>query len=289
MRYEGSVYRPPSEADSLILQATLGCSHNRCLFCTLYKDKQFKVRPLAEILEDMAWAATHGYGGTQRLFLADGDALVLDMDRLTAIAEAAASHFPKLRRIGLYGSPQSILRKTPEQLAALKRLGYGIVYLGIESGSDRVLHRMNKGVTADEMIQAGRRVRAAGMTLSAMLILGLGGQALSEEHARDSAAVVKAIGPEYLSLLTLLIEANSPLRAELAAGTFAEPGPAEALQELRTLLEGLDGVETVLRSNHASNHVSISGHLPEDRQRILAEIDQCLAGGALRSSGFRRL
>lgn len=163
------------------------------------------------------------------------------------------------------------------------------MYLGIESGSDAVLAAMHKGVDAAQMVEAGLRVREAGMGLSAMLILGLGGRALSEDHARQSARVVRAIGPEYLSLLTLMIEPGSPLALRRQEGTFAEPNPAEALQELRTLLEGLEGVRTVLRSNHASNYVSLSGQLPQDRERILAEIDRCLNAPSLRVSTSRRL
>lgn len=289
MRYEGSIYRPPSEADSLIIQATIGCSHNRCLFCTLYKDKRFRVRPLAEILEDLHQARQRMGPAIRRIFLADGDALIMKTPDLLTLAREAKALFPGLQRLSLYGSPQSILLKSPRELADLKAAGYGLVYLGIESGSDAVLTAMHKGVDAAQMVEAGLRIREAGMGLSAMLILGLGGRALSEDHARQSARVVRAIGPEYLSLLTLMIEPGSPLALRRQEGTFAEPNPAEALQELRTLLEGLEGVRTVLRSNHASNYVSLSGQLPQDRERILAEIDRCLNAPSLRVSTSRRL
>jgi len=289
MRYEGSIYRPPSEADSLIIQATIGCSHNQCLFCTLYKDKRFRVRPLAEILEDLHQAWQRMGPAIRRIFLADGDALIMKTPDLLTLAREAKALFPGLQRLSLYGSPQSILLKSPREPADLKAAGYGLVYLGIESGSDAVLAAMHKGVDAAQMVEAGLRVREAGMGLSAMLILGLGGRALSEDHARQSARVVRAIGPEYLSLLTLMIEPGSPLALRRQEGTFAEPNPAEALQELRTLLEGLEGVRTVLRSNHASNYVSLSGQLPQDRERILAEIDRCLNAPSLRVSTSRRL
>lgn len=289
MRYEGSIYRPPSEADSLIIQATIGCSHNRCLFCTLYKDKRFRIRPLAEILEDLHQARQRIGPAIRRVFLADGDALIMKTPDLLTLAREAKELFPGLQRLSLYGSPQSILQKSPQELEALKAAGYSLVYLGIESGSDAVLTAMHKGVDAARMVEAGLRVRQAGMGLSAMLILGLGGRALSEDHARQSARVVRAIGPEYLSLLTLMIEPGSPLARQLQEGVFAEPTPAEALQELRLLLEGLEGVCTVLRSNHASNYVSLSGQLPQDRERILAEIDRCLNDPSLRVSASRRL
>lgn len=289
MRYEGSIYRPPSEASSLIIQATVGCSHNQCLFCTMYKGKPFRIRPLQEILADIDWAFQQ-YGPTvERIFFADGDALIMDTQDLLTLFQHSKERFPGLNRIGVYGSPQSILRKSVEELRALKAAGLGILYLGIESGSDRVLEGMKKGVTAEQMIAAGQRVKASGITLSAMVILGLGGQSLSEEHGRESARVCSAIQPEYLSLLTLMIEEHSALVPQIRSGAFSEVSPREALRELRELVSGLQLERTVLRSNHASNYVSINGRLPKDKERILTDIDRCLTEQGVRFSDYRRL
>lgn len=289
MRYEGSIYRPPSEASSLIVQATVGCSHNKCLFCTLYKDKQFRIRPLADILADLDWVHQHQGAGIERVFLADGDALIMKTQDLITLFNRCRELFSSLKRIGVYGSPQSILLKTDEEMARLKEAGLGIIYLGIESGSDAVLRDMNKGVTAETMIHAGRRVKTSGIALSAMVILGLGGQALSMAHARESARVCSAIQPEYLSLLTLMIDHHSALVPLIQSGRFSEISPEEALLELRELVSGLDLEKTVLRSNHASNYVSINGRLPKDKDRILQEIDRCLSDQGIAFSNWRRL
>ncbi len=289
MRYEGSIYRPPSEAASLIVQATVGCSHNKCLFCTLYKEKQFRIRPVEEILEDLAWASRKYGPGVERIFLADGDALIMKTADLLTIFVKCRELFPDFRRIGIYGSPQSILRKSVEELAALKEAGLGIVYLGVESGSDAVLSRMKKGVTAADMIAAGLRVRASGIALSVMLILGLGGRELSLDHAKESAAVCSAIQPDYLSLLTLMIEDHSGLMSLIRSGDFAEISPTEALIELQELVSRLSVERTVLRSNHASNYVSINGRLPKDKARILGDIENALKDKDSRFSGWRRL
>lgn len=289
MRYEGSIYRPPSEASSLILQATVGCSHNKCLFCTLYKGKQFRIRPLDEMIRDLEWARQHHGAEIERVFLADGDALIMETQDLLTVFSKCRELFGGLKRIGIYGSPQSILEKSSEELAALKEAGLGILYLGIESGSEAVLEKMNKGVTTDQMIAAGRRVKASGISLSAMIILGLGGKELSLEHARESARVCSAIQPEYLSLLTLMIEEGSPLNALIRSGKFSEITPSEALRELREMVSGLDLEKTVLRSNHASNYVSINGRLPKDREKILREIDRSLQNEGPAFSSWRRL
>jgi radical SAM superfamily enzyme len=208
---------------------------------------------------------------------------------LLAILNRCRQLFPGLRRVGLYGSPQSILRKSTEELVLLHEAGLGILYLGIESGSDAVLSLMDKGVSAEAMISAGQRVRQAGITLSAMLILGLGGTALSDEHARESARVCNAIQPDYLSLLTLMVDDEAPLKRLIAAGDFVEPGPHAALMELRALVDGLELERTVLRSNHASNYVSINGRLPKDKARVLLDIDRCLDNGDRSFSTYRRL
>jgi radical SAM superfamily enzyme YgiQ (UPF0313 family) len=289
MRYEGSIYRPPSEASSLIVQATVGCSHNRCRFCTMYKDKQFRIRPVEEILKDLSWAAGSYGAAIEKVFLADGDALIMKTADLLSVFSSCQQLFPRLKRIGIYGSPQSILRKSEEELNALKEAGLGILYLGIESGSDRILTWMEKGVTSELMIEAGKRVKASGITLSAMVILGLGGTAFSSEHARESARVCNAIQPDYLSLLTLMLEEGSGIIPMIRSGEFAELDPRAALTELREMIADLELAGTELRSNHASNYVSINGRLPEDKGRILQEIDRCLSDKNMQYSSWRRL
>lgn len=289
MRYEGSVYRPPSEASSLIVQATIGCSHNRCRFCTMYKDKPFRIRPVEAILEDLSWAAGSYGPAIEKVFLADGDALIMKTADLLSVFSSCRQLFPRLKRIGIYGSPQSILRKSEADLEALKEAGLGIIYLGIESGSDRILTWMEKGVNSERMIEAGRKVKASGITLSAMVILGLGGTALSAEHARESARVCNAIQPDYLSLLTLMLEEGSEITPMIRSGEFSELGPRAALTELREMIADLELSGTELRSNHASNYVSINGRLPEDKGRILQEIDRCLSDKNMQYSSWRRL
>lgn len=289
MRYEGSVYRPPSEASSLIVQATIGCSHNQCKFCTMYKDKKFRIRPVADILEDLTWASQQYGSMIERVFLADGDALIMKTKDLLEILNAIKAQFENVRRVGIYGSPQSILLKSEDDLRKLKDAGLGILYLGIESGSAQVLDWMDKGVSPGEMVEAGQKVRRAGIVLSAMVILGLGGAQLSLVHARESAVVCSAIKPEYLSLLTLMTEPGSLLLDMIRTGEFSEPTPEQALRELRELVCGLELENTVLRSNHASNYVSINGRLPKDKDKILGEIDRCLQGKDTHYSTWRRL
>lgn len=255
----------------------------------MYKDKQFRIRPLDEILRDLEWGYQRYGASVERIFLADGDALIMKTDDLLAIFNRCNQLFTGLKRIGVYGSPQSILRKSADDLDALKRAGLGIIYLGIESGSDAVLSRMNKGVDGKTMIEAGRKVKISGIPLSAMVILGLGGKALSLEHARESARVCSEIKPEYLSLLTLMIEHDSQLIPQIRSAEFIEISPEEALIELRELVSGLDLEKTVLRSNHASNYVSINGRLPKDKERILRDIDQCLSDKGIQYSSWRRL
>ena len=226
---EGMVFRPPSEANSFILRATIGCAHNRCTFCSMYRDVQFRARPLSEI-EPIIQKTARYYPGIRRVFLADGDALVLSTDRLLAVIDLLKANFPKLSRISCYGGPLDILRKTPADLQLLKQAGIQLVYLGIESGDDEVLARVQKGVTSEQMIEAGQKIIAAGMKLSAMLVLGLGGRELSRQHAINSARVASAINPTMLSALTLMLHRGTPLRiCSGIKGTGQQSGHARSL------------------------------------------------------------
>jgi len=219
MEYEGRVFRPPSEAYSLIVQATIGCSHNQCTFCDMYKEKRFRIRRLEEVKSDFDLARAQ-YRRVERIFLADGDALMCRADHLAELLQYIRTLFPECERVTSYGSPKSILVKTPEELRMLHELGLEMVYLGLESGSDEVLRRVNKGETAAEIIRAGQMVRNAGMKLSVTAIAGLGSTELSEEHAVQTARALSEMRPEYIGLLTLLFELPTPLMQDWQEGRF---------------------------------------------------------------------
>lgn len=289
MRYEGALYRPPSEAYSLIVQATIGCSHNKCTFCYMYKDKKFRIRKIDEIIEDLI-LGRQTYRHVKRIFLADGDALIIKTADLIKILKAINKLFPECERVGIYGSPRSILIKDIAELKELNSLGLGIVYLGIESGSDVVLEKVNKGVTAKEMIEAGKRVVEAGIKLSVTLISGLGGKEYSKLHALESARVLNEIRPHYIGLLTLLLDEETELYKEVEEGTFKLLTPMEVLEETKILVENLNIDNCIFRSNHASNYVPLRGTLKKDKELILKQIDEGLSLGNLEDREiFRRL
>lgn len=291
MRYEGTVIRPPSEADSYILQVTYGCSHNRCHFCGTYADKAFRVRPLAEVMADIAMARRL-MPDTRRVFLADGNALVLDTESLLAILDELAVAFPLLRRVGIYASARDILRKPLPDLAAFRQRKLDIVYLGLESGSDTVLTRVGKDISAAEMIEAAQRLKQVPMRASVIAILGLGGTELSVEHAQCTGGVASAMDPEYLSLLTLMLVPGTPLYQRWKNGTFQLPDPEGMLRELRETLVHLNGLtRCVFRTNHASNYLPLAGTLDRDKAGLLAAIDESMRRGraSLRPESWRAL
>ncbi len=291
MRYYGNVIRPPSEARSYILQVTYGCSHNRCTFCGTFLDKPFQVRPPDEVLADIALARQH-IPGTRRVFLADGDALALSTKRLVPILDALAGAFPHLERVGIYANARNLLHKSESDLALLRRKGLEIVYLGLESGSDEVLRRVRKGATAADMVQAVHKARAAGMRVSVIGILGVGGPELSAAHAEATGQVVSDMDPHYLSMLTLMLVPGTELAQERDAGRFQLMTPEAMLTELRQVIQHLDGLShCVFRTNHASNYVPLAGTLPQDKARLLATLDEALARGrsALRPEVWRGL
>lgn len=291
MRYHGMVIRPPSEADSYILQVTYGCSHNRCTFCGTYPDKPFRARPTEEVLEDIALAQSQ-LPDTRRVFLADGNALVLDTERLVTILDALNSGFPRLRRVGIYANARDILGKTDADLAMLEQRKLEIVYLGLESGSDEVLRRVHKGITATEMVEGVQKARRAGMRVSVIAILGIGGTELSAEHAEATGRVVSAMDPEYLSMLTLMLVPGTDLHRQWQSGTFELPEPPELLHELRRVIAHLDGLSRcIFRTNHASNYLPLAGTLSRDKARLFAAIDEALTRGrsALRPEAWRAL
>ena len=280
IQYEGTLYRPPSEANSLILQATIGCSYNRCTFCAMYREKSFRVRPIAELadeIERVARAVARGAAPeVTKVFLADGDALVAKARFLEDLLARLNAAFPKLRRISCYASPQSLQVRKPEELVRLREAGLTQLYLGVESGSDPVLKSLDKGVDAEEMIRVANKASAAGMKLSTMVLLGAGGRAGSHEHALMSAAVINRIQPRFASVLVMTPVGGTPLMESAERGEVDELSPVELAQELRTFLAATDLRGTIFRSNHASNYLALKGTLPKDRDALVGVLDRVL-------------
>lgn len=289
MKYEGVVYRPPSEANSLIVQVTIGCSHNGCSFCGMYKDKEFRIRDLKDIMEDLEQAKL-GCGMVKKIFLADGDALVLETNKLRSILLKIRELFPSCERVGIYGTPKDILRKSLEELKELKDIGLGIIYLGVESGSDEILKSINKGVTAEEMIKAGCKVKESGIKLSATLISGIGGRSKISEHAIESAKLISAINPDYVGFLTLMLENGTPICEDVQVGIFHILTPEQIMNEIREFVQNVEVTNCIFRSNHASNYMELSGTLPGDKDKLLNDIDHAIKGeNTFKKEEFRRL
>lgn len=279
MHYQGNIIRPPSEADSIILQATVGCSHNRCTFCGAYRDpeQKFQIKDERIVAEDIAFAA-RWCRRQQTVFLADGDALVIPQQRLHKLCANIRVSLPWVRRISLYANCRTILSRSPEQLAELKAAGLGRIYMGLESGHAETLLAIRKGATADEMTAAGRRVREAGIFLSVTCLLGIAGRQHSCHHAAATAAVLSQMQPNQIAVLTLMLLENTELGQAAAEGTFQLPDQEELFQELRTMIAGLTDFRCQLQANHASNYFALDGRLPKDRERFLAAVDLALAG-----------
>jgi len=269
MRYEGNVFRPPSEARSYILQCTVGCTHNRCTFCSMYKDKKYHVRSMKEILDDIRMAREY-YGDLYKVFLADGDALAMETSDLLEILKTLYQSFDSLKHVGVYASPDSILAKEMSELTALKEAGLTIAYLGVETGDPQLLVDIRKGVSYEEMVEAGLKIRQAGILLSVTILLGLAGRTpQAADHARNTARILNEIAPDYVGALTLMLEPRTELYRRMEKGEFELPGPFEILDELRIIIQGLELQGTEFRSNHASNYLAIKGRLPEDKQKLL--------------------
>mgnify|MGYP000942042847 FL=1 len=276
MRYEGNIFRPPSEARSYILQCTVGCTHNRCTFCAMYKDKKYRVRPLEEIKTDIRMAKQY-YGDVEKVFLADGDALAMETGQLLEILEDLYKAFPSLQHVGIYSSPDSILQKELSELTALKAAGLTIAYLGVETGDPELLKEIRKGVTYEEMVEAGVRVRQAGILLSVTVLLGLAGRTpRAVDHALGTAQICNAMNPDYIGALTLMLVPRTELFRQMERGEFELPGPFEILDEMRIMIEHLEVQGTEFRSNHASNYLPIKGRLPEDKGQMLELINDII-------------
>lgn len=269
--YEEPVFRPPSEARSLIFQITVGCSQNDCTFCGMYKMKSFRCRKVDELLADMAAIPETHRAHVQRVFLADGDALVYPQEGLVAILDALAAHFPNLTRIGIYASPNSLRTKSVAELKILREKKVRILYFGLESGDDATLQQVQKGYTSAEMLAQCRKAQEAGLKLSVTAILGLAGRERSSEHARATAAWITDLSPEYFSLLTLFPRHNEEFFKEVSRQTRGE-----ILEEALAIVQGLNPSRTILRSNHASNFLNLAGSYPKDRQRLIADVEQAM-------------
>ena len=277
MRYEGKLYRPPSEADALIVQATIGCSWNHCTYCDMYREKTFRVRDLGEVLEDLAIAARQVGPHVEKLFVADGDALVLPMEHWRAILAAARASFPALRRVSCYAMARNVLAKTDDELRELADAGLTLLYVGPESGDDATLKRIAKGDDAAAHVEAARRAHEAGMAMSVIALLGIGGDRW-EEHARATGQLVTAMDPAFFSALTVTVVPGTPLATLARRGKFAVPAVPDLLRELRVMIEHARPTDATFRTNHASNHLPLGGRLPRDAARILATIDAALDG-----------
>lgn len=241
MEYEGIVYRPPSEARSLIIQVTIGCAHNTCTFCNMYKEKTFRIRRMDEILADLEEVSHNRYAPyIERVFLADGDALVIKTEDLLTILEEVRRLFPGVKRVASYGTAQDILRKTEEDLRKLREAGLGIVYVGAESGDNEILEYIHKGVTAEEVIAAGQKLKRCGIQTSVTLISGLGGRGRVRQHALSCARLVTEMNPEYASFLTLRLYEGTPMYADVVEGRFARITPDEIMDEMEIFLKHVD-------------------------------------------------
>ena len=288
MRYLGKVYRPPSEAYSLIVQVTYGCSHNRCAFCDMYDDKHFSMRPMEEIFEDFRMAR-QAYRRVERVFLADGDALMRRTSDLVAILDLIYGLFPECERVTSYASPGSLHAKSEEDLCLLRQKGLTMLYMGLESGCDAVLEKMTKGHTVASIVAAGQKARRCGFALSVTAISGLGSRELLREHAIGTAEALSAINPEYIGLLTLMVERGTPLEKWVREGSFTVLGPADILRETELFLQHIDSPGSVFRMNHASNYLTLKGTLNEDRDALLAKVRRGMEGYGLRSESMRAL
>jgi len=274
MKYEGTIIRPPSEAGSLLLQVTVGCSHNKCTFCPTYKGEKFRIKSYDEIEEDIQEAS--GYGAIRRVFICDGDALIIPHKRLLPIVESIKQNIKGVERIGTYANAKSILRKTPEELRELREAGISIAYLGVETGNEELLKKIRKGATYDQIVEGGRRIKDAGITLSVTVLLGIGGIAMSEAHAYDTARILTDIDPDYVGALTVMVVPGTELYDEQLSGEFQLPDTFGFLEELRVMIEKSDFTNCFFTANHASNYLPIKARMPEEKDETLRTIGRVI-------------
>ena len=290
MRYEGDIYRPPSEAYSLLVQVTIGCTHNKCTFCKMFKDKKFRVRNLDEVFEDLAWARRR-YSRVERMFLCDGDALALSNKRLMPILKYISDNFPECERVTIYGRATDVLKKTDEEMRELYEAGLTMVYIGAESGSDKVLKDICKGETRQELIDAVRKIEASGMQSSVTFISGLAGKDGWEDHAIQTGTMISEMEPSYVGLLTLIVEPSVPMAKDIESGKLKLLSPDEVMAETLLMLENTNVTKKcVFRSNHASNYVSLRGDLPDDKEKMMNMLRKAMKNHDMfRDERFRAL
>jgi radical SAM superfamily enzyme YgiQ (UPF0313 family) len=277
MHYEGNIIRPPSEANSILLQITVGCSRNKCTFCGTYQGERFKIKPDEIIMADIEFAATY-CRRQRRVFLCDGDALIVPQKRLLEILDRIKEQLPWVTRVGAYANSKSLKMKTMDELQTLRQRGLGILYMGLETGDDVTLKAINKGALASTMIEMGRKAKAAGFKLSVTVLLGIAGRERSKIHARETGRVLSAIDPDYIGALSLMLIPGTPLYDDHAAGRFPLLDAQEMLAELRTMFANTHISKGLFHANHASNYLPIKARLPKDRDSILELIDKALAG-----------
>ena len=289
MHYEGNIIRPPSEANSILLQITVGCSRNKCTFCGAYQGERFRIKSDSVIMEDIAFASNH-CRRQRRVFLCDGDGLIVPQKRLMNILMEIEKQLPWVTRVGAYANCKSLKMKTLDELKALKDHGLAILYMGLETGDDVTLKKINKGASSEEMIQMGIKARAAGMKLSITVLLGIAGKERSLVHARETGRVLSAIDPEYVGALTLMLIPGTPLYQDYADGKFPLLEPDEMLNELKNMILATELSKGLFHANHASNYLPIKARLPKDKAVTLRLIDDALAGKiSLKPEYFRAL
>ena len=287
--YEGAIYRPPSEARSIILQATVGCAHNRCTFCVSYKDKSFRIKDRPVIEADLK-KASRLYPGVRRLFVADGDALVMPMSEWRWLLPAIAEHLPRVERVGVYATGTAIRQKSAEDLAWLRDNGLGIIYLGVESGDPETLASVGKDSTAGELIEAGRRVKEAGIELSVTVLLGIAPSGRSRDHGRHTGHLLTAMDPDFVGALSVIVCNGTELAARVNTGEHQVPTPVELLVELREMLACTEMSHGLFMANHASNYLPLKVEMPAGRARALALLDAAIDGQVdLRPESLRAL
>ncbi|MFP4668066.1 MAG: radical SAM protein [Desulfosalsimonas sp.] len=289
MHYEGMIIRPPSEANSILLQVTVGCSHNKCTFCGTYKGERFKIKPDETIMEDIDFAANY-CRNQNRVFICDGDALIVPQKRLVKYMREIEKKLPWVERVGLYANTKGIGMKSSQELEELRDHGLGIVYMGVESGDDETLKAVNKGSTSGKMVKMGRKIKDAGIKLSVTVLLGLAGRQRSKIHAEETGRVLSEMDPDFVGALSLMLIPGTPLYEDYEAGSFPLLSSTEMLEELRTMLANTELSNGLFHANHASNYLPIRAKLPQDKEKTLAMIDDALAGRvALRPEFLRAL
>jgi radical SAM superfamily enzyme YgiQ (UPF0313 family) len=277
MHYEGAIFRPPSEAESILLQVTIGCSHNRCHFCAAYREKQFRIQDDEIIRQDIHYAALH-LSNIRRVFLCDGDALIIPQARLLSILDDISTNLPGLQRIGSYANAKSLARKSLGELIALKEKGLKVIHMGLESGDDETLKAVGKWGLSQDIIDQGQKVKEAGITLFVTVIVGLGGKGRSAVHAEKTGEALTKMRPDLIGALSLMLVEGTELHSRMLSGHFHEITPEEMLRELRIMLSATDLPSGTFYANHASNFLPLKVRFPSGKAQALEAIDAALAG-----------